>query len=555
MTGVVPSRARFRWLPQSRWAKASLLLLVVFALLRSVLWASVQPPWLAPDEDYHWLYVNYLVEKGTVPNLSGPVYTSELFDAVTVLQQGTYLRGARTSYTGDPKAALRQLAGSREPAPPDPRQVLHPPGYYLPDVLIDNALWSKVSITRLTAMRYYSAALGALTIFAAWLLAAQLLAREWQQLGAAAIASLQPILAFSASTMTNDVAVAVTLTATLACCAWMLRGPPRARQGIPLGLLLAIAVMVKATNLSLVIIIAVLLAFLWKAYPDARRELRGVLKWTIAIPAVLVGWWYVYLLIKTHSILGAKGSLTASNGAHGLGLPHAPAVVWSWISTVYRSYWFDYLSYEVRTEDIWFWLPVIGMVIVAAGFVTFLVRTRGTTFSAKGSERQAVLLIALSALVLVLPPLLLDTWRGIHGLLPTTEQGRFLTPAYPALAVVAVIALRELTSRVPRAFPYVLAVAVAGAFVFYWHTWIVFCLERFYGAANGHWLRELFHASWDKPTFVTQDYLAVIWIVALAAFVAAAVITVVGARRGPGTAVASERTLRPGTSAPVPAGR
>lgn len=555
MTGVVSPRAAFRWLPQSRWAKASLLLLVVFALLRSVLWASVQPPWLAPDEDYHWLYVNYLVEKDTVPNLSGPFYTAELFDAVNVLQQGTYLRGARTSYTGNPKAALRQLGGSREPAPPDPRQVLHPPGYYLPAALIDDALWSKVSITRLTAMRYYSAALGALTIFAAWLLAAQLLAREWQQLGAAGIASLQPILAFSASTLTNDVSVAVTLTATLACCAWMLRGPPRARQGVPLGLLLGIAVMVKATNLSLVIVIAVMLAFLWKAYPDARRELRGVVKWTIAIPAIIAGWWYVYLLIKTHSILGERGSLTASHGAHGPGLLHFPSVAWGWISQVYRSYWFDYLSYEVRTEDIWFWLPAIGIAIVAAGFVTFLVRTRGTTFSAKGAERQAVLLITLSALLLVLPPLLLDTWRGVHGLVPTTEQGRFLTPAYPALAVVAVVALRELTRRVPRAFPWVLLSAVAAAFIFYWHTWIVFCLQRFYGAAHGHWLRELFHASWDKPTFVTQDYLAVIWILAVMAFLGAVVTTFVGARRGPGAAAVHEREVMASPSAPVPAGR
>jgi hypothetical protein len=502
---------------------------VLFALLRSVLWASTQPGWLAPDEDYHWLYINYLVEKDTVPNLDAPFYTQELFKAVTLTHQGEYMFGARTSYSGSPHAVLKKLgppSDSREPAPPPPRPVLHPPAYYLPGVLIDDLLWSRVAVTRLTAIRYYSAALGALTIFGAWLLAAQILAREWQQLAAAAIASLQPILAFSASTITNDVAVAAMLTLTLAWCAWMLRGPPHARQGIGLGLLFGIAVMVKATMLVLLIVIAAMLMLLWRSYPDARAELKGVLKWTIGIPLVLAGWWYVRLLIVTHSILGERGNITSTKGAHGPGILHAPAVAWAWISSVYRSYWFDYLAYDVRTENLWFWLPVAGMVIVAGGFVSYLVRSRTSARPAVRSQRHAILLIVLTAALLVLPPGLLDTWRGIHGLAPTTMQGRFLTPAYPGLAVIAVIALRDLLHFSRYALATAVAMLVTGAFIFYWHTWIVWAVERFYGAAHGHWVRELLHASYDKPNFVTPTFLATVWILGVLAFIAAAVIIV-----------------------------
>ena len=104
------------------------------------------------------------------------------------------------------------------------------------------------------------------------------------------------------------------MTATLAWCAWMLRGPPRARQGIGLGLLLAAAVMIKATLLSLVLVIAFVLALLWRMYPAQRRELRGVVMWTIGLPLVLAGWWYVRLVIVTGSILGERGSLTAGPG-------------------------------------------------------------------------------------------------------------------------------------------------------------------------------------------------------------------------------------------------
>lgn len=502
---------------------------MLFALLRSVAWASVQPAWLAPDEDYHWLYINYLQEKHTVPNLKGPFYTEEIFKGAALEQQGVYLQGARTNYSGSPHAVLSQLGGplsERKPAPPDPRPVLHPPGYYLGAWLIDAVLWGKVSVTRLTAMRYYSALLGAITIFFAWLLAAQVLAREWQQLAAAALAATQPILAFSASTITNDVGVAMLLTATLAWCAWMLRGPPAARQGLGLGLLFGIGIMVKATMLSLVIVIAITLAMLWRTYPEARRELKGVLKWTIAIPAVLAGWWYTYLLITTHSILGAEGSLTAANGAHGPGILHAPSIAWQWIASVYRSYWFDYLSYEVRTQDIWFWLPVVGMVIVAVGVVLLLRRSWRTMFAPAGFELRIVLVLTLTALLLVIPPLALDILRGAEGLPFDAQQGRFLAPAYPGLAVIAVLALRELTRWSRRAFPIAAALFVAAAFVFYCHTWVVWVLERFYGPIDGHWLRALEHASYGKPTFVTQGSLAAMLILAVAAFVVAYAITI-----------------------------
>ena len=61
------SRSIPRLIPRSRWAQVALLLLMLFTLTRSILWASVQPGWVAPDEDYHYLYINYLVEKDAFP--------------------------------------------------------------------------------------------------------------------------------------------------------------------------------------------------------------------------------------------------------------------------------------------------------------------------------------------------------------------------------------------------------------------------------------------------------------------------------------------------------
>jgi hypothetical protein len=508
---------------------------MLFALARSVLWASVQPGWIGPDEDYHYLYVNYMVEKGNVPDLNGPFYTEEITQAVSVLDQRLYLARPRRNYSGGPHSMLTKLGGSRTPAPPGPRSVLHPPAYYLPDVLIDNVLWHKDALTRLTGMRYYNALLGALTIFFTWLLAAQVLAREWQQLAAAAVASLQPILAFSAATMTNDAGVAVMLTATVAWCAWMLRGPPDRRQGIVLGALFAIAILVKATMLSLVIILATMLMILFLRFPAARGELKRIVAWTVAIPLVVAGWWYVHLVSVTGSVLGDKGGGVGLASAAG---PHPqspqwgqiPSVAWHWLANVYRGYWFDYLVYEVHTGTIWFWLPAIGSTIVAAGIV-LLIRDAIRSPAGRGPQLQTAGLLALSAILLLLPPWVLDTYRGIQGLSFITQQGRFLTPAYPGLAVLAVLALGQLTAGRRRAFPIATGILLVAAFVFYWHTWIVFVLRRFYGPIGGHWLRAFYHASFDKPAFITQTVLFAMAVVAIVAFVAAFVTTIIGSRR------------------------
>jgi hypothetical protein len=528
-----PTRSMPRLLPRPRWAKVALLLLMLFTLSRSVLWASVQPGWLAPDEDYHYLYINYLVERHSFPNLNGPFTSQELAASVQLINQGAFLAGPVTRYSGPPHAVLDKLRGlSRKPEPPPPRPVLEAPLYYIGGAIVDKIFWGHGSIARLTLLRYYSAMLGMLTIFFAWLLASQILEREWQQLAAAAVAALQIILAFSASIVSNDVSVAVTLTATLAWLAWMLRAPPRGRQGIGLGVLIAIALLTKTSQLALVVIVPVALLGMWRVYPDHKRELVGVLKWAVSIPVVCAGWWYVYMLIKTHSVLGEEGNVTSAatggSGAHGPGLSGLPHAAWLWFSTVYRNYWFNYLFYDVKANGMLFWLPLVGIGIVSVGLVLYLIRSRGTTFSESGARRRAVLLILWTCVVLVVPPMSLDWWRFIRGGEFLVAQGRFLTPAYPGLAVIAVIAMGELTRYGRRAWPIATALLVACSFCLYWATWLRWALEGFYGFADGHWLRLLYRASYFKPTWVTETSLAIMFAFAIVSFVYGFGITVVG---------------------------
>ncbi len=525
--------ARFL-LPQQRWARVVLLLLMVFTLSRSVLWASTQPAWLAPDEDYHSLYINYLVEKDAFPNLNGPFTSQEFTVSESLTPIGPYQLGPVTSYRGNPHAVIDQIASyhlSRKPQPPAPRPVLEAPLYYIGGAIVDRIFWGSASITRLTLIRYYSAFLGMLTVFCAWLLAKQILAREWQQLAAAAIAALQPILAFSASTVTNDVGVALTLTATLAWCAWLLRAPPRSRQGIGLGLLCGIALLTKTSMLALVLIVPVVLLMSWRTFPQARRELLGVLGWAVGIVLVVAGWWYVYLLVTTHSILGEEGHITATAGAHALGLNALWPTIWTWLQMVYRNYWFTFLFFQVTPQSALYRLPLIGIVCVGAALLIYLVRSRGRAFDPAYVPRRATFMILWTAIVFLLPPLALDTWRGLHNLGFTTAQGRFLTPVYPALAVVAVVAVDDLTARVKRARAIVTGALVACAFVLYWLIWWRWAIESLYGKSGLHFIRVLERVPYFKPRWVTTTSLEVLIGVAIGSFALGFIGTIVCACR------------------------
>jgi hypothetical protein len=258
--------------------------------------------------------------------------------------------------------------------------------------------------------------------------------------------------------------------------------------------------------------------------------MKEMVAWIVAIPLVLTGWWYVLLLINTGSLLGERGSLVAAHGP-GPGITHAPAIAWQWLTDIYPGYWFDYNNFEVHTRDIWFWAPVAGMVITAVGFVLLCIRRGKRLFWPEDTEMRAVFVLVLMALVLLLPPWGLDTLRGVRGLPFVTAQARFLAPAYPGLAVIAILALRELTTRVRGLFGVAVAVLVAANFVLFCHTWVVWTLERFYGPIHGHWIRALLHASYDKPAFITQWSLLAFGLAALTFFVASYFVTVVGAVR------------------------
>lgn len=539
MPDVEPPPLRPRLLPAGRWATAALLLLMTVALCRSLMLASSQPALLAPDEDYHWHYVNYLAIAHALPHIDSATGTAETTAMAERTGLGLFVQAPFTTFAPPPHGVvgeLGRLPGSyRQPVGAGAtRNVLHAPGWHAGAAVVSR-LWSHSSpVTRLTLMRYYSALLGAAGVFFAWLLAAQVLSRAWQQLTAASLLVLQPIAAFSASTMTNDVLVLLGFTATLAWCAFLLRSPPSPKQGIGLGVVLSVALLAKSTALALVPLVLLTLLLCWRAHPRAARRVLGVLGWTAAVTAVLAGWWYAYVLVDTHTLLGGAAPVgSAPPGGNVRGLDYVPTAIWDWLSFVYPGYWFTYLGYEVRTHDVWYYLPLGAGMVCSAGLLWRIASVRRTLLDpARPELRQLVLLIA-APLLLLGPPLAIDVLNTLRGSGYAQAQARFLVAAFPAVAVLMVVGLRQLTSRVPRLFPIATGVLVVAAAVSYWHAYVVWGLERFYGPMDDHLDRLLERAGWFKPAWVEPIWFEGLFLIAAAASVAALVVTVVASRRDP----------------------
>jgi 4-amino-4-deoxy-L-arabinose transferase-like glycosyltransferase len=521
-------------LPSSRWARVALLLLVVFVLARSLIWASAQPGWFAPDEDYHWHYVEHLLIDKEIPDLDEPFATEELYNAVVAVNHGHYTGGARTEYRGEPHALVREMrrrGGMREATGEPPRPVLHPPLYHLGAVVADRAVTWEAALTRLTAMRYWSALLGALGVWAAWLLAAQILAREWQQLAAASLVATQPIVAFSASTVTNDVLALLALTLVLAWCARALRRPPRVVDGALLGALLGFAVLTKATLLVTLPLAALTVVLSWRTFRISLPRLTRFTGLAALVLAAATGWWLRIILPETHSLLGARVAITSGPepGIPGTGLGFFDAVQ-RWLRDVYATYWFDYLAYEVTRRDFWYFLPlVVGGAGVLALVATVVAHRRRLLDRDCATLRHVVVLV-VAVVALVLPPMWFDVRAAMAGQAFSVIQGRFMAPAYPAAAVLFVLGLSHVLRGVRRGVPLAVGGVVALSFVNYAHTWTEWSLERFYGPVDGDWLAAFRRASWDKPEWIGPGWFATLAIVGVLAFVAGFVIVAVKAR-------------------------
>jgi hypothetical protein len=524
---LAPARPALR--PLTSWARVALVLLLGFTFARGVLWADFFPAFWGPDEDYHFLYADYLVTQHALPDPDKPLYPDEYGAATDSIQYEAYSAGPRTSFEGDPHASLDWVA-SLPDSVREPKSVgrgvgvVHPPLYHLVAAGADWLAGDAPMQTRLTWVRYVTALFGVLAVYGAWLLAAQVLRRESHQLFVAFLVAVQPMIGFLSGIANHDSALIAFFSISVALMLFALRTAPRAAQGAWLGGAVALALMVKGSALALLPLAGLTYAAQALTWRSRWREALKAALIAAAVVLVVAGWWYV----RSRIVYGSStGAVSAAGGAGGTATL-SDLISWAkeWTGLAYKTYWWHYQWYEAPVHTFWYYLPALVGSVGILGLLGAAWSDRRHLFDPANPRLRQIIVMVAAALSLFLSFLVVDLQRRVDGAGFYVSGGRYLLPAYAAVVTLLVVGLLHLVKR--SAVPLVFGALAALATYFSLRVFEINYVNRYFGHEGiGELLRRV---SFDRPSFVTPATLGVLLGLMVMAFAAFTVVTARGAR-------------------------
>jgi predicted membrane protein DUF2142 len=523
-----PARPLLR--PVLRWARWALIFLLAFTFLRGAVWAMTFPSFFGPDEDYHFLYAEYLTTQHALPDPKKPLYPDEYPALLTAMRYESYCCGPPGDFSGDPKRSVRSME-NRPEAYREPSHygrgvgVVHPPLYQSAAAVVNWALGDRSVFTRYAAIKWLSSLFGVLAVYAAWLLASQVFRNEALRLLVALLAAVQPVIGLLSGIVNHDILVVATFTLACALMLFVLRTAPRARQGAWLGGAIVLALLTKGTALALLPLAALAYGAQAFVYRDRWREAARSAAVAGAVVLAGAGWWYAYVRLKYGDVTGA----TTSIGGHAK-QPVTLDTIWtltkSWTGYTYRTYWYHHFIYEAPRSWILYYLPAFVGAAGMGGLAMLGVRRRRELFSPEHPLLRQVAFLTIAALALYVPILTVDIRHFINGDGFQMTGGRYLVPAYAGVATLLVVGLREIVRD--RAQPAVFAGLAALAAWFGWSVYVRLYAHRYYGDSKTSW-RETFHRmSFDRPEFVTATTLRIAMALTFLTLASAAIAVVVG---------------------------
>lgn len=400
-------------------------LLALYLLLAS-LFSIVTPPFEAPDEIWHFAFVQHLVTQRTLP-------VTEPKTHALWRQQGTQ---APAYYAA---AALLTVLIDQSDFPElfaraNPHRAVGRPdtainrNYLIHHQQTERFPWSR-SILALHVARLFSVFLGAVTVYAVYRTLHLLLPPQNALLGTA-FAAFLPQFAFISASVSNDNAV----NAAAAFVLWQLTemmvegGRPQRSLLLKLGAALGLALLSKLSGLGLVGVSTI--AILWLAWRN--RNLRPIFDATLwtAVPAILLaGWWY----LRNWRLYGdpLAWEMWEANILLRV-IPAGPSQILSELGGLERSFWglFGWLNLPYPA---WVYLGLrVAAAVVALGLLFHIARetrTGDARPATRFSPRVPHAFLILWLLVLTI------SWLRFMRVAPAA-QGRYFFAALPALALL-----------------------------------------------------------------------------------------------------------------------
>ncbi len=397
------------------------ILLAIFVFL-AALYSIVIPPFEAPDEIWHYAFVQHLVTQRTLP-------VAEPNTQALWRQQGTQAPGY---YAG---AALLTALIDQSDFPEifaraNPHRAIGEPdatinrNYLLHHRQAERFPWRR-SILALHIARLFSVFLGAVTVYAVYRTLHLLLPPESALLGAA-FAAFLPQFVFISGTVSNDNAI----NASAALVLWQLTAmlaegdrPPRRTRLLGLGVALGLALLSKLSGLGLVAVVG--LAILWLAWRSRSvRLIFDAALWT-AMPLILIaGWWFV----RNGWLYGdpLAWEMWEANILLRV-IPAGPAQIVSELGGLERSFWglFGWLNLPYPA---WLYLALrVVAIFVTVGLLAYVLRNARRVRGYASLMPYAILLLWLLVLMV--------SWLRFMRVAPAA-QGRYFFAALPVLGLL-----------------------------------------------------------------------------------------------------------------------
>jgi 4-amino-4-deoxy-L-arabinose transferase-like glycosyltransferase len=269
----LPALAALRRIPPAAWACAAI------AFVNAALWAAITPSFQIPDEIDHSGYVQYVAERGDLPDprrVLPPPYAPDLAVAAGLMPFTVEGRPNWSPFQGRRSDRVLRHAG-RSPDGTGSGAVNNPPLYYVLDAGAYRLARGAPYLDRLYVMRLGSALLAGLCVLFVFLFVREVLpGTRWSwPIGALAVA-FQPVFGFMAGGVNNDILLYTAGAALLFVFARCFRRGLTPGRGVALGLAVLAGLLAKSTFLAFVPGVLIGCALLvWRAPPARRPALRG----------------------------------------------------------------------------------------------------------------------------------------------------------------------------------------------------------------------------------------------------------------------------------------
>jgi 4-amino-4-deoxy-L-arabinose transferase-like glycosyltransferase len=414
--------------------------LLLIYVVSATLMAWRVPPGEAPDELDHFLYVAWLVQERRLPVMS-PVTA----DNVTMEANQpplTYLVGALLTgwqaWGDHPPVQLAEQTRNpcfRHDSPYRPTFYLHP---HPPDPARAGA------IRALRQLRLFSVAVGAATLLTTGWIAARVTRHPATQrllvVTAVSLVAFNPQFVYITASVNNDVPATLLGALILAHAIHQATAPPRRRDFVLTGLLLAAALLTKLSLLALFPVAA--LGFLLALHRQPAQTRQALLT-TGGIVLAGSGWWYLRnawlygdpLVWRVH--LEAKGPYVLR--AEPFTLADLPEMV----RIHFQSWWAWFGWLNIQPPDFVYLLILLVCLVAATGWVRLMWRMLPRLWRREWRTEWVVPLFAglvtAATWAALLRYALTINWSGY--------QGRLGYAAMAAIAVLLAVGLREWLGR------------------------------------------------------------------------------------------------------------